>query len=235
MELVQIPVEVAEEAVVFRVVPRGYDRKQVDRHVAGLEQALAELRWEHDDLERQRRELAEQRAEQDRWVPSFTALGRRAAEVLRLADEEAAALRAQAAADVAAREQEAVGGLDALIAERQEALRSAQETAERERKQLEAAVQERRDLLEAELVRRRRDADLEITGRLNQAAAQAQDLRAEAARQADELRATARAEVAHLQRRRDELASDLTDLSARLVAVVHRLDRTDTPLEVHTA
>ncbi len=42
--LVRIPVEVATEAAVFRVVARGYDQGQVDAHVLALEQELAELR-----------------------------------------------------------------------------------------------------------------------------------------------------------------------------------------------
>jgi len=75
--LVRIPAEVAAEAAVFRVVARGYDPGQVAAHVLAVEQELAELRWEHDDVAAQRRELAEQREQQNRWRPSVRALGDR--------------------------------------------------------------------------------------------------------------------------------------------------------------
>lgn len=233
-EVVQIPVEVADEAVVFRVVPRGYDRGAVDARVAALEQELAELRWEHDELAAQRRELVEQRAEQERWAPSFTALGERAARILRLAEEEAAALRGEAAQEVQRREDEALRQLDALLDERTHALAEARRCADREMRTMAAAAQSRREMLDAELSRVRRDAELEVAGRLAQASAQAKDTRAEAVRAADELLTTVRAEVVQLQRRRDELVGELTDLSRRLVGVVQRLDRTDEPIEVST-
>ncbi len=83
--LVRIPVEVTAEAAVFRVVARGYDPGQVDAHVLVLEQELAELRWEHDDLAAQRGELAEQRDQQNRWRPSVRALGDRTVQLMCLA------------------------------------------------------------------------------------------------------------------------------------------------------
>lgn len=233
-KLVHIPVEVGTDAVVFDVVARGYHRRQVDAYVAGLEQQLAELRWEHDELTAQRRAVAEQRAEQERWTPSFQALGERAAELLRLAEEEATALRTQGARQARRHERQASAELVASREEHTRALEQARRAGERELRSLEAGVQSRRGLLEAELSRVRRDAELEIAGRLAQAAAQAQDTRAEAGREAEEIRAAARAQVTHLRRRRDELAAELTDLSVRLVAVVHRLERSDPPLEVYT-
>jgi len=233
-QLVHIPVEVAAEAAVFDVVARGYHRRQVDAHVSGLEQELAELRWEHDDLAAQRRALVDRRAEQERWTPSFSALGERAAEILRLAEQEAAALRGDAAREVRAQEHRATAELAAAREQQAHTLEQARRTAERELRMLASATQARRELLEVELGRTRRDADLEIAGRLAQAAAQAQDIRAQALREADQVRAAVHAEVAQLQRRRDQLAGQLTDLSERLVAVVHRLDRTDTPLEIQT-
>ncbi len=88
--LVRIPVEVATEAAVFSPAGRGYDRKQVDAHVAALEQELAELRWEHEDLAGQRQALFVQRAQQACWTPSFTALGERVVQLVRLAEEKLA-------------------------------------------------------------------------------------------------------------------------------------------------
>jgi chromosome segregation ATPase len=233
--LVKIPVEVAADAVVFDVVPRGYARRQVDAHVAAQEQELAELRWEHDELAAERRALQEQREEQQRWVPTFEALGARVVELLRLAEQEAAELRAEAARDVQRQRAQAVGHLVAQREAEARALEQARREAERELRTMTAAAEHTRELLEAELARVRRDAELEVAGRLAQASAQAADLVAEAERQAEALRASARAEVAQLQRRRDTLAGEMVDLSARLVAVVHRLDRTDAPLDVSTA
>ena len=60
-------------------------------------------------------------------------------------------------------------------------------------------------------------------------------MRAAAGHEAEQALATARAEVERLHRRRDELARELIELSNGLVAVVHRLERTDAPLEVDTA
>ena len=90
--LVRIPVEVAAEAAVFGVVARGYDQGQVDAHVLAVEQELAELRWEHDDVAAQRRMLAEQREQQNRWRPSVRALGDRMVQLMCLAEQEAGAL-----------------------------------------------------------------------------------------------------------------------------------------------
>ncbi len=233
--VVQIPVEVSTQARVFPVVARGYSRRQVDAHVAALEQELAELQWQQDDLAAEQAALAEQRVAQSAWQPSFTALGLRAEQILRLADEEAAALRADAVR-LARRDQREATAETARLREQQAAeLLSARRAGERELRQLEASVQTRRALLEGELAHLRRDAELEVTGRLAQAAAQAQDLRVAAARDAEQLLAEARAEVDRLRRRRDELARELTELSNGLVAVVHRLERTDAPLEVDTA
>ncbi len=63
--VVRSPVEVAAQAAVFHVAGRGYDQGQVDAHVSALEQELAELRWEHNDLAAQRRELC---ARCTRWT-----------------------------------------------------------------------------------------------------------------------------------------------------------------------
>ncbi len=233
--VVQIPVEVSSPAAVFPVTARGYSRRPVDAYVAALEQELAELRWQQDDLAAEQHVLAEQRAAQATWQPSFSALGRRAAEILRLADEEAAALRADAVR-LARRDQREATAETARLREQQAAeLLSARRAGERELRQLEASVQTRRALLEGELAHLRRDAELEVTGRLAQAGAQAHDLRAAAAREAEQVVAVAQAEVERLHRRRQELARELTELSHGLVAVVHRLERTDTPLEVDSA
>ena len=224
-EFLQVPGEEAGDAVVFDVVTRGYARRQVDAHVDALQRELAELRRLHEDLAAQRQALAAQREEQQRWTPSFSALGPRAVEILHLAEQEAAALLAEAAREVRQAELEAAAELAALRAEHERTLEEDRAVAERDRRALVDDMQTRRDQLEVELSDARRAAELEVAGQLGQAAAQAQDVRAAAAREAEQMLATARAEVTALQSRRDALASELRDLADRLVAVVHRLDR----------
>ncbi len=69
-------------------------------------------------------------------------------------------------------------------------------------------------------------------GTLGRASAQAQHIQDQAARQAPAALAAARADVDHLQRRRDELSAEMIELAAQLVAVVQRLspptDQADT-------
>ncbi len=232
---VQIPVEVAAEAVVFAVVARGYDRAQVRARVVELEQELAELRWQLADVAAQRQALEEQRERQERWAPSLGALGVRAEEILRLADEEAAELRARAREQVRRWERGAAAELEARKREHAEVLEQARADGERELRRLESSASTRRELLDGELARTRRDAELEVAGLLAQATAQAQDVRAAAAREADERRAQTQAEVERLQRRRAELARELTELSDALLAVLARIGRDDPPLEVRTS
>lgn len=230
-EMVRIPVEVAAEAAAFKVVGRGYDPRQVDAHVAALEQ-WAELRWEHDELAAQRLALAAQRAEQERWTPSFRALGDRMVQLVRLAEQEACALRTAATQEAARQREETAVEFAAQQAEQARALEHGREVAQREMRLLDFSGQSRRELLETEWKQARRDAELEVAGTLGRAAAQAQHIQDQAARQASAALAAARADVDHLQRRRDELSAEMIELSAQLVAVVQRLspptDQADT-------
>ncbi len=92
--------------------------------------------------------------------------------------------------------------------------------------------QSRGELLETEWKQARRDAELEVAGTLGRASAQAQRIQDQAARQAPAALAAARADVDHLQRRRDELSAEMIELAAQLGAVVQRLspptDQADT-------
>ncbi len=221
--LVRIPVEVTAEAAVFCVVARGYDPGQVDAHVLVLEQELAELRWEHDDLAAQRRELAEQREQQNRWRPSVRALGDRMVQLMCLAEQEAGALRTAATVEVARQREQANVAFAAQQAEQARALQDCHEAAEREMRLVHSLHQNRREVLATELAQARRDLELEATGTLARAAAQAQDLRDAAGREAVAARSSTQAEVDHLQRRRDELVAEIVELSAQLLAVVARL------------
>ncbi|MCW2621668.1 MAG: DivIVA domain, partial [Frankiales bacterium] len=143
-ELFRVPVEVLADAVVFDVVSRGYDRRQVDAHVAALEQELAELRWAQDDLAAQQEALAAQREAQERWTPSFDARGARVVEVLRLAEQEAAALREEAAGEVGRLRHEATAALLAERADLERGLGEARQAAARELRSLESAGESRR-------------------------------------------------------------------------------------------
>ncbi len=221
--LVRIPVEVAAEAAVFGVVARGYDQGQVDAHVLAVEQELAELRWEHDDVAAQRRMLAEQREQQNRWRPSVRALGDRMVQLMCLAEQEAGALRTAATVEVARQREQANVAFAAQQAEQARALQDCHAAAEREMRLVHSLHQNRREVLATELAQARRDLELEVTGTLARAAAQAQDLRDGAAREAWAARAATEAEVDHLQRRRDELVAEIVELSSRLLAVVARL------------
>ena len=221
--LVRIPVEVATEAAIFSPAGRGYDREQVDAHVAALEQELAELRWEHEDLAGQRQVLAVQRAQQARWTPSFTALGERVVQLVRLAEEEACALRTAATKDANSRREQAAAAFAALAQGQAETLAADWEAAQRALRVLADNAQYRRRLLEAELAQVRRDAELQVAGLLARAAARAQDVRDEAEREATAALDAARAEVIELQGRRDALVAELMDLSRRLAGTVQRL------------
>ncbi len=222
-ELVRIPVEVEADAAVFKIVGRGYDPRQVDAHVAVLEQELAELRWEHDDLAAQRLALAAQRDEQARWTPSFRALGERMVELVRLAEQKACALNTAATRQAARQREETASQFAAQQAEQAQALEHGREVAEREMRLLDLSCQSRRELLDTQWKQARRDAELEVAGTLGRAAARAQHMQDQAAHQASAVLAAARADVEHLQRRRDELSAEMIELSAQLVAVVGRL------------
>ncbi len=127
----------------FAVVLRGYDRRQVDdfaarmRHrVQDLEGALArteqDLARAEQDLDRARREVQEATERATRERPTFEELGERVTEMLRLAEQEAAAQRATAASEVARLRQDAEEQARRTVAE-----------AERQAAEIEAAAQRR--------------------------------------------------------------------------------------------
>lgn len=227
VDVVRIPVEVTAPAVVFDVVARGYDRRQVHAHVADLEQQLAELRFDAEDVVAQRRLLAEGRAalaiEQQAWRPSYTELGQRAGRILQLAQEEADALRAAATDE--ARAVRAQAQADAL-AERAEAQREAEQVrqqAARAAALAEQALAERRELAERELDHARRDAELQVAGALARARASAAEMVAHARREVDELRRAAQQELAQTQSARGRLGAEVVELADRLARVADHL------------
>lgn len=99
-EPVHISVDLEEPVRVFEVAMRGYRRDEVDAYVRATERELADLRFstetarsEPAQVRRERLALealrSEFAAEQADWQPSFTALGRRAEQILELAQAEA--------------------------------------------------------------------------------------------------------------------------------------------------
>ncbi len=81
----------------FDVVLRGYERHQVDGHLSGLTQRVEQLRADLE-LARSRelaalQEVSRAKAELERGRPTFDSLGERVAQMLGLAEAEAAAMR----------------------------------------------------------------------------------------------------------------------------------------------
>src|SRR5690606_22211361 len=90
----------------FEVQMRGYDRGQVETHVRSLESTVAQLRSRNRELDKQIVRLRQELAEKETTLrqteqPSLSGLGARVEHMLRIADEEASELRAQAEADAA--------------------------------------------------------------------------------------------------------------------------------------
>ncbi len=217
----------------FPTVFRGYDPVQVDHHVAALQQAaeaarqeaaassveLTKLRQSHEalsqELDGQRRSLGELE-EQARRVssPTFADLGERIGSMLGLADEEAAAIRAAAAADV--EQARRAADEDAALV-RAEADRYAEE------------VRSRADVDATEAVSRaKKEADSIIDDAAREAAAR----REEAEAYYEKQRATAAASAADFERtlgeRRERSAAEFTAQMAQqdqaLAAVQERAD-----------
>lgn len=184
-----IPLEAEGVQPGFDIVLRGYDRGQVDRQIGWLEeqlgatdrqmQALTEaLRQAEHDAVIARQQAAKAAAELERGRPTFEALGERIATILRLAEEEAAAMRQAGGAEIeryrgewsteltaaqrsldeakGTAEQQAQATMAAAQQEAQrvvtEARRSAAETTSAATRQVEAMAKQR-DAIHAELVR----------------------------------------------------------------------------------
>lgn len=158
----------------FAIVMRGYDRNQVEARLGQLERSLREARARVEDLDARSLQLAERLSETHRQLregqrPSFTGVGARIEQLLTLAEEQAAAMVAEAtaeAADVRADAQAVLGearaGADREVQEvRETARREAEEMLSRAREE----SQQRRSDLAAELDRTRADAEQDIAQR----------------------------------------------------------------------
>ncbi len=189
-ETTLLPVGVDATEHGFDVVLRGYDRQQVDRHLAALEalltQAEREAEVQRAEAERLRTEADRARHDAGDGAASYDGLGRRVTRILSLAEEEATVLREQA---------------------RREREQAARELGEQQT-QGEAA---RRGIMQAA----ERDAS-EMTRRANE---RAEALLAEASGEAERLVSGAREQVEALRRERDAIRGQLAELRSRLSVV----------------
>jgi len=230
----------------FDVVLRGYDRGQVREHVRWLETLIAEegakAAATTRELTEATAEVARLRRELELATPSYTSLGHRVAELLRIAEEEADRLRADAAADATALSERAQRlGQDAerLAAEKVQAAEAAAETLRRNAENAhaetlaaaeraasaraaaaEAAANER--AAAAENAASARVTAAEQTGTEQVAAAEqaAAERVAAAERAAAPQLARLESETRDLQARRDLVRAELDDLQARAQALV---------------
>lgn len=245
-EPVRIAVDPEAPARVFEVVLRGYRRDQVDAYVRETEAELAELRFAvesaaagPEQLARQKAELARLRAElaaeQTDWQPSFSALGRRAEQILVFAQEEADELlrtterEAMHARERAHRECEDLrrrGQAAATVAEQKSQSSLAAVRAEAERLRTQA---------QQEIAARTAAANDEATGVVNTAKVTADDLLAAARTEAAALVERARAEAAALKRERADLLAAAAVVAERLQALANRNDPPTEPREIRTA
>ena len=168
----------------FDVVLRGYDRHQVDQHLARTaalvtdqSEALAAGGVRESALAA---ELAAVRAELDRGRPTFDSLGERVGQMLALAETEAAAMRADAERDATALRQAAEREAADI---RSDARRDADELGAAARLEV-ASLSTRREQLLADVAAVRDQLDAILTGVVPDVAAGA-DVAADAETAAD--------------------------------------------------
>ncbi|MEO6204295.1 MAG: DivIVA domain-containing protein [Mycobacteriales bacterium] len=233
-----LPVSHDEQPSGFDVVLRGYDRRQVDDYLDRVEVALQEADSRHaQDTARigaieeeltalqARLDDAERRAA-GRPEPAST-VGDRLAVMLRLAEEEAGAVRAEATAEAErtvsearVRAEQQTGQRNAELDAREADLRRSLEDADK------ATLQAQQD---AETIREhaKRDAEQLLAQAKQQASAstatmdeEMRQIREEGQREASAMTAEARRQVAELSRQRDAIAAQLQSLRDTLSGAV---------------
>lgn len=193
-----VPLEEETEQRGFDVVMRGYDRTQVNRHVAWLEELLATAEQQaataeqaangaREEVARVRRDAGELQAELERGRPTYEALGERIGKMLALAEEEAEALRAAGRAEA--------GTLQGRLQQHEA-----------------AAVKEREG--------RNRAAEQEASSLVRRASDEAERIVGEARRQAAGTTSAAQQQVDQLARQRDAIRAELTRLHEGLAAAM---------------
>ncbi|MCA1711473.1 MAG: hypothetical protein LC789_07480 [Actinobacteria bacterium] len=208
-----LPLSEEERPDDFDVVLRGYDRRQVNDHIARLEATLHEANSriadeaarmaaiEQQAVETHERLLDAERRAEGRPEP-VPVSGERIATMLRLADEEATALKADAAATA-----------DALLTDARQ--RAGQETAARtaELDRREAALQRAAQESEQATLQAQKDAD---SIRAN-AMREAEQIKARAAQEADVAVRKAQEEVGRMREAGQHEAAAMTAEARRQV------------------
>jgi len=218
----------------FVVVRRGYDRHQVEDafaelqdHAIRLDGALDAERGARAQAESEvlglRADLAAARQAATPQEPTFEVLGERVGQILALARDEAAELRARAEREVAPLRAETAaqtaGALDAAHARAQELVATATAEAERllaegrlRRQEAERAAEELSRQAAQDAAAARDGAHAEAQETVRAAGQEAEEALAAASRDSGDLRRAAREEVARLSAQRDDVRADLERL-----------------------
>lgn len=218
-----IPMADTEAVPEFDVVLRGYDRRQVDEYLDRIEADLATAQTERSTLATRSQALDKQLAEQDREVqaarrqlvetakPTYAGLGTRVHQLLSLAEQEAAEVRAKAGADAAQTRDKAERDVahlrehaDAIIAEaKAKATKADQDHASALDARRQRAEREERERLTASQ-RRAEELTTAAEQQLAEAKKHAVTVRAEADKSAEALLSKARADAGRLVREAQE-------------------------------
>ena len=244
-----VPLAPDDEPAGFDVALRGYDRSQVNDYLERVEVALNEADQRHaqdiarvgsveQELAAVRQQLAEAERNASGEAPTPTMVGERVATLLRLADEEAAAVRAGAQGEADSLLEQARRIIERESSERKAALdRRDRETAGTAQSAENQRQQAQRD---AEVVRGRAERDAagavdaakrqgetmvlgarkEAQATADQARAVAQQVHQQAQDEAATMTREARRQVEELSRQRDAIARQLQQLRDTLAGVM---------------
>ncbi|MDQ2706935.1 MAG: hypothetical protein M3Z25_04570 [Actinomycetota bacterium] len=230
----------AVSPVAFDVTRRGYDRDQVEKHLAGLaaelegyRPRLAETQQRLAEAEQRLAETQQRLAEADR--AGGHGFGERVETMLRVAEHEAAEVRAVAAEKAAATIEQARIQAESLEREATRAAAAQQVAAEQRTRQLEARIQAHLAAMDSEITAARMEAVAIVAkaeglaaSTVERAEVRARDTRAAADRAAAEQREKARSEIGRLAGTRDGVRSDLARLQGLLGEVLGISQRTPT-------
>ncbi len=185
----------------FVTVIRGYDRVEVDEYIDDLLAVVSTLRSSVADIDRARREAEEKLAAAERKAgepaaatPPSDGFGVRAERLLRLAESEAAEIRAGAAAESSSVLERARADAEQRRHEAEQALIARSAQADQEAGRRSAALDEREGALKAQIDASR--GEIEMLSRAAQR--EAERLREQAAREIEEQRAAAAQEAARM-------------------------------------
>ncbi|MDX6197311.1 MAG: hypothetical protein QOJ79_462 [Actinomycetota bacterium] len=227
-----VPLSDDEQPSGFDVVLRGYDRRQVDDYLDRVEAALNDADARHAEdaqrltaLESQVVDMHERLADAERRAEGrpepVPVVGDRIAAMLRLADEEAAAMRdaARQEAERIIAEAQVLAGQEtakrtAELDRRERDIATAAEDADAKRQQAQQEADAIRAQAEEEAVATRQAAQEELRRMHEAGQLEAASMTSEARRQVEDLSRQRDAIAAQLQSLRDTLAGAVGPLSA---------------------